>query len=76
VVHRAQWGQLTLGDEPGSTSMTRKVLFSFPKAHTDAEEKLAKEQFHRYMEHAEKQRAADLTYLCSLINKNLFGWWD
>lgn len=76
--HDKKWGKskmVTLPlDNPDARSV--EVRFIRKDVRNDADEKAEREEFRRYIAHADKQRENDLKYLGKLIAGKALHWWD
>lgn len=71
-----KWGKLSTWFEKTDNSRLSRMVFSRPKAVTVEEKEQERQDARRMYDQAEKQRHTDLEYLCTMVSKNLFTWWD
>lgn len=77
-VAEERYGELEIECHPTERKGFTRVEIFRPKLRSasPAEVKKARKQDERAYLKAEAQKKADLTYLCKIINKKLFNWWD
>jgi hypothetical protein len=76
--HDKKWGRAEMvilpKDDPKQPYV--RTRFIRERVETDAEAAQEREEFLRYVKHAEQQREADLKYLGNLIATRTLCWWD
>lgn len=73
--HDAKWGKTHFRLEP-TEHRTKKLFTDRENVRTEADEKLEREEFLRWMKKGDKMKQDDLNYLAKLVSNNALGWWD
>ena len=74
--HEAKWGKLNWGSEPIEGSNCHRLLISRPNATSEKLHEQERKETLAIHQAADSQKQADLDYLCKLLSKYSFGWWD
>ena len=75
ICHDKKWGDIEfstikLPHKNYKLNMIRKNVI------TEEDEEKEKKEFHKCLEHSDKQRKQDLDYLFKIMKKYVFEWWD